>query len=74
MVQGLRICFCNAGDMGLIPGQGIKISPAKEHLVNSYLQASVPQLLSLQVTAGESAHRKERAHMPQLSKVYILCT
>ena len=32
MVQGLRICFCNAGDMGLIPGQGIKISPAKEHL------------------------------------------
>ena len=30
--QWLRICLCNAGDTGLIPGQGTKIPYAEEQL------------------------------------------
>ena len=41
---------CNAGDMGLIPGQGIKIPHASEQL-------------SPHVKTKESVHHSERSHM-----------
>ena len=48
---------CNVEDMGLIPGQGTKISHAVQHLSHSYW--------SLCVTTRESVRHKERSGMAQ---------